>query len=76
MSEWSQKLRRSGYPATIRHQVIKTAVEKYDNMCEDEDKGIRPVHRSRAWREKERKREKEIEVKDWHKNQLSQVSAP
>jgi hypothetical protein len=76
MSEWSQKLRRSGYPATIRHQVIKTAVEKYDNMCDDEDKGIRPVHRSRAWREKERKREKEIKVTNWHTNQLNQVSAP
>ena len=52
MSEWSQKLRKRGYPATIRQQVIKTAVEKYDNMCEDEDKGIMPVHRSRAWRGK------------------------
>ena len=31
---------------------------------------------SRAWREKERKREKKIKVTNWHKSQLNHVSAP
>ena len=28
MTKWSMKVRRSGYPASTRHQVIKTAVER------------------------------------------------
>ena len=30
MEKWSHKLRRSGYPESVRHEVIKTACEKYD----------------------------------------------
>ena len=59
MEKWSHKLRRSGYPESVRHEVIKTAWEKYDRMCEEEDKGGRPVHRPRERREKERRKEKE-----------------
>ena len=76
MEKWSHKLRRSGYPETMRHEVIKTACEKFDKMCEEEDKGGRPVHRPREWRERERRREKELKVVNWHKNQKNQVSAP
>ena len=39
MANWSRKLRRSGYPATVRHEVIKTACEKWEKMCEEEDVG-------------------------------------
>ena len=46
MAKWSQKLKRSGYPSTVRHQVIKTAVEKWEKMCLEEDQGLRPIHRS------------------------------
>ena len=74
MKKWSHKLRRSGYPATVRHEVIKAACEKWDRMCEDEDKGVRPVHRPREWRE--RRKEKEMKATNWHKSQESQVSAP
>ncbi len=54
MEKWSKKLRRSGYPATWRHEVIKAAYEKFDKMCEDEDNGVRPIHRPREWKERER----------------------
>ena len=76
MKKLSHKLRRSGYPESVRHQVIKTACEKYDRMCEEEDKGGRPVHRPREWREKERRREKELKLSNWHKTKKKQVSAP
>ena len=52
MKQLAQKLRRSGYPETIIHEVIKSACEKYDKMCEEEDRGGRPVHRPREWRKK------------------------
>ena len=46
MTKWSMQLRRSGYPATIRHQVIKTAGERWDRMCQQEDSSVRPIHRN------------------------------
>ena len=60
MAAWAMKLRRSGYPATVRHQVIVTALERWDRLCEEEDRGVRPVHRPRELRELERRREKEL----------------
>ena len=76
MEKWSKKLRRSGYPATWRHEVIKAAYEKFDKMCEDEDNGVRPIHRPREWKERERRLEKEAKVTNWHKSRPDQVSAP
>ena len=43
MERWSRKLRRSGYTATVRHQVIKTALDRWDKMQEEEDAGVRLV---------------------------------
>ena len=76
MELWSLKLRRSGYPATLRHEVIKTSCEKWDKMCLEKDGGVRPVHRPRTWRESERRIEKEVQKENWHKSEKGQVSAP
>ena len=76
MEEWSRKLRMSGYPATMRHEVIKAAVDKYEKMCVEEDEGVRPIHRPRSWKEEERRREKELKRTNWHQSKDKQVSAP
>ena len=60
MELWSRKLRRSGYPATVRHEMIGASVRRYERMCEEEDRGVRPVHRARDWKEEERQRAKEL----------------
>ena len=49
MESWVRKLRRSGYPASVRHQVISEALTKHDKMCETDDKGGWPIHRDREW---------------------------
>ena len=76
MEGWSRKLKRSGYPATFRHQVVKAAVDKWERMCKDEDEGRRPIHRAREWQMKARRREKESKREAWHKSENGQVSAP
>ena len=55
MEAWSKKLRSSGYPATVWHQVIKSALERWDKLCKEEDDGVRPVCWPREWKEKERR---------------------
>ena len=76
MEEWSRKLKRSGYPATFRHQVVKAAVDKWEKMCKDEDEGVRPIHRAREWQMKARRLEKESKREAWHKSENGQASAP
>ena len=76
MEDWSRKLKRSGYKATFRHQVIKAAVDKWERMCKDEDEGRRPIHRAREWQMLARRREKESKREAWHKAENGQVSAP
>ena len=76
MKVWARKLRRSGYPATTRHQVIKEAVEKYEKMCVVEDEGGRPVHRARECQQAARRLDKETSRVNWHKLDPSQISAP
>ena len=68
MEDWSRKLRRSGYPATMRHEVIKAALDRYKKMCMEEDEGVRPIHRPRSWKVKERRREKELKRTNWHQS--------
>merc|ERR1719319_56324 len=45
-------------------------------MCEEEDGGVRPVHRPRGWKAKERRLEKERKAACWHSSQSNQPSAP
>ena len=33
VTKYAQGKRDRGYPATMRHEVIKAAVERYDKLC-------------------------------------------
>ena len=48
-------------------------------MCQQEDDGVRPVHRSRFWKAKERVKEKDMKITisnlKCHKSQQKRVSA-
>ena len=68
--------RKSGYPQTFRHQVVKSAVVKYEKMCKVEDEGGRPMYRSREWHESARRMEKERKLVSWHQTEKDTVSAP
>ena len=57
--KWARKLRRSGYPVTFRQQVITGAIGWLRRLVQDEVDGVRPIHRPRNWRRKERRLAKE-----------------
>ena len=76
MTAWAMKLKRSGYPATTRHQVIREAVAKFEKMCEVEDSGGRPIHRAREWNRAARRLESERKSTNWHKSSEDRISAP
>ena len=69
------KLKRNGYPSRVRHQIIKTACERWDTSCQEKDQGIRPIHRPREGKEKKRRLEKERKATRWYQTG-NQVSFP
>ena len=76
MEEWARKLKRSGYPVSVRHQVVTEALRKYEKMCKVEDNGGRPIHRAREWQQSARRLEKELRTANWHKTDKAEISAP
>ena len=56
--------------------MIGASVRKYEKMCEVEDTGGRPIHRSREWKVRERQMAKELKRTNRHKTTENQVSAP
>ena len=76
MTQVSMKLRRSGYPETTGHQVVKTVCERWERACQEEDDRVRPIHRPREWKQRERMLEQERKIFNWHQRKKDQVSAP
>ena len=75
MEQFARKLKRSGYPPTVRHQVVESALRRWRRRCREEDEGVRPVHRPMEWRRDERMLSKHTKGVAWHKGD-SKVSAP
>ena len=43
---------------------------------DDEDSGVRPIHRARSWQKAARRLEKERKASTWHQTSAGTVSAP
>ena len=71
---WAIDLKRSGYPTTFQHQVIKVSVKEWENMCKDEDDGVRLIHRVRTWLLCSWRMEKEGRRESWYKTDSSPTS--
>ena len=76
MVKWAKKLRRSGYPVSFRHQVITASLGRFRRLVTDEENGVRPIHRPREWKRRERRLSKESKRSNWHNENKGQVSAP
>jgi hypothetical protein len=76
MERWSRKLQRSGYPATVRHQAIREAIDKFERICKVEDAGGRPIRRAREWQKSARRLDKEMNAVSWHKTEKGTVWVP
>ena len=60
LNDFSERLRLSGYDENYRFQVIKSGVEGFDKMLEEEQNGGQPINRLRSWEEDRRQRNKEL----------------
>ena len=68
LTDFSQRLRASGYDEDYRLQVIKLGVKGFDKMAEVAQAGGRPVNRPRTWEEDKRQKKKDLKKMNWLKN--------
>lgn len=61
------KMQFSGYEQAFRYEVVKSAINAYQTMMNNEEMEIRPIHRPKDWHRVERMEEKEKKRKNWYK---------
>ena len=61
------KMQLSGYNQAFRCDVVRSAINAFEIMMENEKRGIRPIHRPKEWHKAERLEQKEKKKKDWYK---------
>ena len=68
LSEFSERLRDSGYTERYRQQLIKSVLKGWDKMVEEHKAGRRPINRARSWQEASRRQEKAKKKTSWFKS--------
>ena len=67
LSTFSAKMQFSGYSHGFRFHVVKSAINAYEQLREQERNNVRPLYRAREWNRKEREQQKAKKKRDWYK---------
>ena len=65
LSNFSSRMKSSGYCQKFRLEVIKSAVNGFHKMVQLERDGGRPLNRPRTWEEDKRQKQKHQKKKNW-----------
>ena len=58
LSEFSERMRDSGYKEKFRYETIQSILTGWDKMVAEQERGGRPINRPRHYEEKKRREEK------------------
>ena len=67
LSEFSLRMRESGYPENVRLEVIKMGVGAYEKQVKREEEGICPLYRPKGYKHEERTKKKKRTKMSWCK---------
>ena len=65
ITEYMRRMKQAGYGEKYRLEVLKHALNIYDQKWEDHRKGKRPIFRPAEWKREERKEEKKRKKLSW-----------
>ena len=68
LSDFSLRMKISGYSEKFRETIICSAIAAWEKQTEMDRTGERPLYRPREWRKEERSRRKEYKKTGWFKN--------
>ena len=74
LSNLMQKLKNSGYDEQFRLEILKSSINGFEKIVEDEKNGIKPIYRSKDWKEQNNWNTKKIFKKEnwWKGNKETQ----
>ena len=67
LSEFSFRMKESGYGEAFRLEVISCGLESYDKQVQREVDGTCPLYRPKGYKEEERRRKKELAKYSWYR---------
>ena len=67
LTRFMLKMKNSGYTQNFRTQILKSALNAFGKMVEEDRVGTKPLYRKRSWNEEQRLQEKEAKRKNWYK---------
>jgi hypothetical protein len=67
LNNFMLKLKNSGYSVEYRKNILKSALNAFDQMCKDDQSGIKPLYRDREWNKEERNHQKQSRKVNWYK---------
>ena len=67
LSDFSARLRYSGYNQRFRQEVIESVLVGWDKMVKEQEEGRRPINRPREWQADQRRMDKKRKKYSWYK---------
>ena len=67
LSDFSNRMRISGYHDSFRLHIIKAAVEIYENQVAEDEAGRKPLYREKSWNKEDRRNNKLITKTAWYR---------
>ena len=58
-------MKNSSYGPNYRAQILKSALNAFDIMVEEDRVGKKPLYRTRAWNKEKRVKDKEDKIKNY-----------
>ena len=67
LSKFSARMQFSGYNHKFRVEVIRSALNAYNKLRNQETNGERPLYRPKSWNSQEREKQRKAKKLDWYK---------
>ena len=67
LEEFSARMQFSGYNIKFRAEVLRSGIQAYNKMKENDTKKIVPLHRPRKWKQQEREKQKRSKKENWYR---------
>ena len=75
LSNLSLRVKQSGYNASFRFNIFKSAIKRWGMRLQMDQSDKRPLHRERNWKRKERPRDKERKKETWYTKKENSLNA-
>ena len=60
-------MKNSGHKVNFRTQILKSSLNAFEKMVEEDKSGKKPLHRNRSWNKENRTKDKENKKNNWYK---------